>query len=83
MLPISMLDVVEYEDSEGYSPFAAWFAELDAAAAAKVTVAVARIEQGNLSNVKGGSANNVISKQPERTGQTTSGASDWRGESWF
>lgn len=48
-----MLDVRAYEDTEGHSPFAAWFADLDAPAAAKVTVAVARIEQGNLSNVKG------------------------------
>lgn len=47
-----MLDVREYEDLEGFSPFAAWFADLDATAAAKITVAVARIEQGNLSNVK-------------------------------
>ena len=48
-----MLDVREYEDETGDSPFAAWFADLDATAAAKVTVAVARIGQGNLSNVKG------------------------------
>jgi putative component of toxin-antitoxin plasmid stabilization module len=50
---MSLLDVQEYEDDEGRSPFAAWFAELDAIAAAKVTVAVAKIEQGNLSNAKG------------------------------
>lgn len=48
-----MLDVREYEDTAGHSPFSAWFAGLDVAAAAKVTVAVARIEQGNLSNAKG------------------------------
>ena len=47
-----MLDVREYLDASGRSPFGEWFADLDAAAAAKVTVAVARIEQGNLSNVK-------------------------------
>ena len=48
-----VLDVREYEDAEGSSPFADWFGELDAVAAAKVTVALARIGQGNLSNVKG------------------------------
>jgi putative addiction module killer protein len=50
---MAMLDVQEYEDDEGRSPFAAWFAGLDAIAAAKVTVAVAKMEQGNLSNAKG------------------------------
>jgi putative addiction module killer protein len=34
------------------SPFAAWFAGLDAPAAAKVTVAMVRLEQGNLSTAK-------------------------------
>ncbi len=48
-----MLDVREYEGPEGRGPFSTWFAGLDVAAAAKITVAVARIEQGNLSNVKG------------------------------
>jgi putative addiction module killer protein len=47
------LEVLEYHDPEGQSPFAKWFRELDATAAAKVTVAIIRIEQGNLSNVKG------------------------------
>ncbi len=48
-----MLDVREYLDEDGTSLFAAWFAALDAIAAAKITVVLARIEQGNLSNVKG------------------------------
>jgi putative addiction module killer protein len=43
----------EYVDAPGRSPFAEWFEDLDARAAAKVTVALARIETGNLSNVKG------------------------------
>ena len=34
------------------SPFADWFAGLEAVARAKVTRAIARMEQGNLSNVK-------------------------------
>ncbi len=48
-----MLNVREYEDSDGVSPFAAWFTELDATAAVKVAVALVRIGQGNLSNAKG------------------------------
>jgi putative addiction module killer protein len=48
-----MLDVREYLNEDGASPFADWFAGLDAIAAAKITVVLARIEQGNLSNVKG------------------------------
>ncbi|MFG5408880.1 type II toxin-antitoxin system RelE/ParE family toxin [Piscinibacter sakaiensis] len=53
VIPIAMLDVREYLDEDGTSPFAEWFAVLDATAAARITVALARIEQGNLSNVKG------------------------------
>lgn len=48
-----MLEVREYLDEDGCSPFADWFSALDVAAAAKVTIVLARIEQGNLSNVKG------------------------------
>ena len=47
-----MLEIREYLEADGASPFRAWFDELDATAAARVTVAVARLEQGNLSNVK-------------------------------
>jgi putative component of toxin-antitoxin plasmid stabilization module len=45
--------IVEYLTNEGRSPFARWFNELDAQAAAKVTVALQRVRDGNLSNVKG------------------------------
>ena len=38
--------------NDSTSPFGDWFAELDSSAAAKVRVAVARMEQGNLSNVQ-------------------------------
>ena len=37
--------------NDSTSPFGDWFAELDSLAAAKVRVVVARMEQGNLSNV--------------------------------
>jgi putative addiction module killer protein len=46
------MHVVEYLDATGRSPFTGWFDRLNAAAAAKVTVALARIELGNLSNAK-------------------------------
>jgi len=47
------MDVREYLTPAGDSPFAAWFDRLDPPAAAKVTIALIRIGQGNLSNVKG------------------------------
>jgi putative addiction module killer protein len=47
------MDVREYLTPKGDGPFGAWFDDLDPRAAAKVTVAVIRIGQGNLSNVKG------------------------------
>lgn len=48
-----MLDVREYLEEDGTSPFADWLTALDATAAAKITVVLARIKQGNLSNAKG------------------------------
>lgn len=48
-----MIEVREYVDAAGRSPFGDWFAQLNAQAAARITIALARIEQGNLSNVKG------------------------------
>lgn len=43
--------VVELLTPEGASPYADWFATLDPVAAAKITVAKLRMQQGNLSNV--------------------------------
>jgi putative addiction module killer protein len=48
-----MLEIREYVDAEGRSPYARWFDRLDARAAAKVATALVRMEQGNLSNSKG------------------------------
>jgi putative addiction module killer protein len=45
--------VREYLDAKGRSPFAHWFAGLDARAAAKVATALYRLEQGNFSRVAG------------------------------
>ncbi len=53
MLPYIMLELRYYLASNGGSPFEEWFTGLDAPAAAKVAVALARLEQGNLSNAKG------------------------------
>jgi putative addiction module killer protein len=48
-----VIDVRGYLDGSGRKPFESWFEALDSMAAAKVTVALTRIEQGNLSNAKG------------------------------
>lgn len=47
-----MIEVRLYVDLVGRNPFGRWFEALDAPAAAKVTAAIARIEQGDLSNMK-------------------------------
>jgi putative addiction module killer protein len=49
---MSALKVVEYLEQDGSSPFGKWFTRLDPVAGAKVTTALYRMEQGNLSNVK-------------------------------
>jgi putative addiction module killer protein len=48
-----MIEVREYLDAEGKSPYAKWFDRLNVAAAVKATTAVHRMEQGDFSNVKG------------------------------
>jgi putative addiction module killer protein len=47
------VDILEYLDANGGSPYRDWFDALDTAAAAKVTVAITRMKLGNLSNAKG------------------------------
>ena len=47
-----MIELRGYIEENGRKPFAEWLEELDAAAAAKVTIALARMEQRNFSNVK-------------------------------
>jgi putative addiction module killer protein len=46
------MNIREYIRTDGTSPFSKWFNRLDSQAAAKVTVAIARLEQGNTSNIK-------------------------------
>jgi putative addiction module killer protein len=52
VLPFPVLEVRYYAAEDGCSPFEAWFNSLDRIARAKVTVAMARLGQGNFSNVK-------------------------------
>src|ERR1700686_3612357 len=53
VLPSGMVEVREYLDRAGRSPFADWSDRLHREAAAKVAAALARIHQGNFSNAKG------------------------------
>lgn len=48
-----MIEIREYLDERSHSPYEAWFNDLDAQAAAKVTTYLTRISNGNMSNVKG------------------------------
>jgi putative addiction module killer protein len=48
-----MIDVREYIDRAGRSPYADWFDRLNALAAAKLATALTRLAAGNFSNVKG------------------------------
>jgi putative addiction module killer protein len=52
VLPYAVIDVREYVAADGSTPYAKWFNSLNAPAAAKVAIAVTRMAQGNLSNVK-------------------------------
>jgi putative addiction module killer protein len=53
VLPYGVLELRYYLTAGGESPFEGWFNDLDAAAAAKVSVALVRLGQGNTSNAKG------------------------------
>lgn len=44
--------ILEYTNRAKKYPFREWFLDLDAMAAAKVTTAIIRLENGNTSNVK-------------------------------
>lgn len=50
------MELREYLAADGASPFATWLDDLDSQAAAKVVVALTRMEAGNLSNVKSAGA---------------------------
>jgi len=48
-----VIQLRSYVDAQGSQPFVDWFTTLDAAAAARVTIALTRMECGNFSNTKG------------------------------
>ena len=48
-----MIEIREYVDDRGRSPFGRWFEDLDGSAAVQVRTVLARMEEGNLSNVRG------------------------------
>ena len=48
-----MIELRGYIDENGNKRFAGWLERLDASGAAKVTIALTRMERGNLSKVKG------------------------------
>ena len=48
-----MIEIREYIDDRGRSPFGRWFDGLDARAATRVRTTIARVESGNLSNIRG------------------------------
>jgi putative addiction module killer protein len=47
-----MPEIRYYVAPDGVQPFAKWFADLEPVSRAKVTRAIARVEQSNFSNVK-------------------------------
>ena len=52
VLPLTMIEIKEYIDAKGVNHFSKWFNKLNAQAAAKVTVYLTRIQQGNFSRVE-------------------------------
>ena len=55
------IEIVEYLDGKGHSPFRAWFDDLPATAAAKVAITLDRIGRGLLGDVK--SVGNGVSER--------------------
>jgi len=47
-----VVELREYLDVAGRSPFSVWFGRLNAPAAAKITVALTRLSHGHRSNIK-------------------------------
>jgi putative addiction module killer protein len=52
MLPSDSVEILEYLELDGRSPYAEWFNRPNPPAAAKVAVALARLSHGNFSSVK-------------------------------
>lgn len=52
MRPSSPVEIVEYIEASGKSPFSRWFDRLDAVVAARLTAALARLALGSWSHVR-------------------------------
>ena len=52
MLPSREVELRYFIAADGSSPFENWFVSVEPVAKAKLTVALARLEQGNTSNLK-------------------------------
>jgi putative component of toxin-antitoxin plasmid stabilization module len=52
MMTFKTFEIKEYVNESDKNLFREWFFRLDAKAAAKVTTAISRLENGNTSNVK-------------------------------
>jgi putative addiction module killer protein len=52
VLPLVRVEILEYLELNGCSPYAGWFDSLNPPAAARVAVALARLSPGNFCNVK-------------------------------
>ena len=50
---VDQIEIREYLDAAGRSLFARWYEKLNATAAARVTISLARLGQANFSNVEG------------------------------
>lgn len=50
---MASIQVLEYLDTQGHSPYAKWFDGLNPPAAAKIATALYRLAEGNFSTVKG------------------------------
>ena len=59
-----MIEVREYVDAAGKSPFTKWLRDLNVQAAVKVAVALERIADGNLSNFAQASSNSGSTSAP-------------------
>jgi len=78
--PLPCLRFVTTLKVTGAKSFAEWFAALDITARTKVTVAIARIEQGNLSRAK--SVGEVFSNTRSTLVRATGFISDAMGTFW-
>jgi len=48
-----IIEILEYLDASGHSPYGKWFNKLNAKAAAKVAAAIDRIGRGLMTNIEG------------------------------